>query len=190
MRIIIILLLTIYLQAKENLFFDGQLSIPFAGKLTQEYVYSDDVKYYSPNFFLNLSCGYILEVYPQYTIEPSIGVTFDSGDALQILGKNYSYDYYDITLPFMYVNGKTEIGIFAKYLHIPSIEFPKKDDESRIDSVKFENKDAYSVGIKGIAGEYFVFYEYLFHGKYEMDYHSTKVNIEGSRIGIGIRKKF
>ena len=189
MKIIIILLLTIYLEAKGNLFFDVNLLTSFSGNLTQGYN-NDDVEYYSPNFFLNLSCGYIFEIYPQYTIEPSIGFTFDSGDALQILGKNYSYDYYDVTFSFMYVDGKTEIGIFAKYLHIPYIEFPEKDDERGMDNIKFENRNAYSFGIKGIAGEYFVFYEYLFYGKYKMDYHNTKVNIEGSRIGIGIRKKF
>ncbi|MBD3807890.1 MAG: hypothetical protein IE880_04140 [Epsilonproteobacteria bacterium] len=124
-------------------------------------------------------------------IEPSIGMTFNSGDALQIVGKNYLYDYYDVSLPLMYMQDKVGVGFFIKYLHIPSIEFPKINAEKgEIDSVHFENKEAYTIGIKGIAGPYFIFYEYLFHGKYHMDYHNTKVDIGGSRIGIGIRQNF
>jgi hypothetical protein len=177
------------LYAKDkNIFFDAKIDLPFGG----EGVYSDGIGstkdiYETPRAFLGVALGYSFKLTNRWLLEPSIGYNFSSGDSMSLIGGDYLYNYLDMTLPIMYKKKGIKGGVYLKYIDIPSITWGNHEYG---DYIEFVNNNAYALGMKVVTRSWFFSYEYLFKGKYSVDYEQAKINIEGSRISIGIRSEF
>jgi len=194
MKFLIILLLVIVSYAEEhNIFLDAEISVPFYGIAKEIDIVGDENSYDSPTFFLGIALGYSLQLNNRWLLEPSIGFHINSGGSILDIDNMYSstasifdYDYYNATLPLMYYNKGTKKGIFFKYIGIPSLEYGGNLKEK----IVIKNKHAYAVGAKYYIGNLFFTYEYVFNGKYYYKDNVSYVDIEGSRISIGIRRNF
>jgi len=191
MRLLVIIFLITNIYAKDkNIFLDTKLDIPFFGKGIDNDGYgSSKSLYYTSNAFLGVSLGYSIKLHNEWVFEPSIGYTFSADDSLSFFdGKTFTYNYSDITLPFMYKKKGFKGGLFFRYINIDTIEWGDKEyDES---DMKFKNKNPYTLGLKVVTRSWFYTYEYLFNGKYSRDEGRANVDIEGSRISIGLRVSF
>jgi len=184
--LIILLLLTNVYAKKKNIFLDTKFTVPLSG--TARFIEENKFETAKPPLaFLGVSLGYSIELIEDYTLEPSIGYSFNTEGVIDGKNRNYNYNYYDITLPIMYHKKGFEGGVFMRYIKIPSFEVSNFYNE-RTELLK--NKDAYSIGVKAVTRSWFVSYEYLFNGKYLSVEKATTVDIEGSQISIGLRNTF
>lgn len=184
--LIILLLLTDVYAEKKSIFLDTKFTIPLSGTAKFiENTKSETAK--SPLAFLGVSLGYSIELIEDYTLEPSLGFSFNTEGVIDGKGRNFNYNYYDFTLPIMYHKKGFKGGIFMRYMKIPSFEVSDFYNE-RTELLK--NRDAYSIGLKAVTSSWFVSYEYLFNGKYSSVDKTTTIDIEGSCISIGIRNSF
>lgn len=190
MKFLILMLLVSNIYAKDkNIFLDTQLTFPFSG--TAHYIYQNDSTDSStiPLMFLGVSVGYSLKFTDEYLLEPSLGYNFSSKDVFLVQGSTFTSDYLDVTLPLMYSIKDFKGGVYIKYMRIDTIDVFDFYNE-RINL--FENKDAYALGMKAVMSNWFITYEYVINGKYTSTDTNKKstVNIEGSRISIGLRNTF
>ncbi|KIM06758.1 MAG: hypothetical protein KU29_08130 [Sulfurovum sp. FS06-10] len=188
LKFLILILLVSNIYAKDkNIFLDTEFTIPLSGMAYFPDANKNETSTASPLFFLGVSLGYSLKITDNYILEPSVGYHFSSKDFIFYEGTSFSYNYYDITLPLMYEVKGFKGGVYAKYEKIPSIEISDFYGER---TLLFEDKDAYSLGVKAIFQSWFISYEYLFHGNYISMDEKNKVNIEGSHFSIGLRNTF
>lgn len=188
MRFLIILIFITNLFAKDkSIFLDAEVTIPFSGIAYSSKIPTNDRIANSPTLFMGVSVGYSFNMVENYFLEPSIGYHFSATDIFYETDNGFNYNYYDFTLPIMYHKKGFKGGIFMRYMKIPSFEVSNFYNE-RTELLK--NKDAYSIGVKAVTSSWFVSYEYLFDGKYSSVDKTTTVDIEGSRISIGLRNTF
>ena len=200
LRYLFILLIITNLSAKEkNIFFDVRLEVPLFGIGTFNDGYGSTEDEYSTPYFLGIGLGYTFNINDEWAVEPSVGYSFNTGGKLPYVSYSaFNYNYSDITLPIMYKKKGFKGGLFFKYMNIESIKW---GDDNRISSingvvlgednrVEFKNKNPFTIGAKIVTRSWFYSYEYLFNGKYTTDNGRAKVDIEGSRISIGIRNTF
>ena len=187
MKFLIIVLFVVNIYAKDNnIFLDTKFTIPISG--TSKFIEdtrNETAK--SPLAFFGVSLGYSIELIENYILEPSLGFVFNTDDVIDGKGRNFNYNYYDFTLPLMYHKKGFKGGVFMRYMKILSFEVSDFYNE-RTELLK--NRDAYSIGLKAVTNSWFISYEYLFSGKYSSVDKLTTVDIEGSRISIGLRNTF
>lgn len=186
MKLLVLLLLLTSVHGRSNIFLDTKFTIPLSGtsKLIED-TRSETAK--SPLAFFGVSLGYSIELIENYILEPSLGFSFHTEGVFDGKGRNFNYNYYDFTLPLMYHKKGFKGGVLMRYMKIPSFEVSDFYNE-RIELLK--NRDAYSIGLKAVTSSWFVSYEYLFDGQYSSVDKLTTVDIEGSRISIGLRNTF
>lgn len=189
MKILILLLVISNVYAKnKNIFFDAKIDLPIVGEgIYKDNFGSSETQYSTPKVFLGISLGYSVQFSDEWIFEPSVGYSFNSGNSSSLVGGGYIYDYADITLPIMYSKKGFKGGLFFKYIDIPSIEWGSQENG---DYIEFKDKNAYTLGIKIVTRSWFYSYEYLLNGKYLTGKGQAKIDIEGSRISIGLRKTF
>ncbi|MBL1243166.1 MAG: hypothetical protein COA39_001995 [Sulfurimonas sp.] len=141
--------------------------------------------------------GYSFYIYKNLLLEPSLGTGYlqNSGQTLSIS------PMYALEIPIMYKDSNIKYGLLAKYNYYPEIT-----TEAVSDSVRFKNKDSFSLGAKIIFGggeiiDLFLKYEYIFNAKYKESFVETnsvnniiiinsELNLNGGHISAGIRFKF
>ncbi|HIP50663.1 MAG TPA: hypothetical protein EYG94_01130 [Campylobacterales bacterium] len=195
---IILLLLFTSLSAKEkNIFFDARFEVPLFGEGTANNSYGNSEGEYSTPLFLGVSLGYIFNINEEWAIEPSVGYSFNTGSTL--FSQNaFEYNYSDITIPLMYKKKGFKGGFFFKYMNIKKLKLDTFTSYNitngsiteEYNEVSFKNKNPFTIGVKIVTGSWFYGYEYLFNGKYTTDNGRASVDIEGSRISVGIRNTF
>ncbi|KIM04344.1 MAG: hypothetical protein KU29_10670 [Sulfurovum sp. FS06-10] len=183
--ILIVLVSSIYAKDK-NIFLDTQMTIPFFGIGKEIDSVGDHNTYSSPSLFLGVALGYSINLADELVLDPSLGFNFNSNDILSINPNIFTYDYYDMTLPLMYHKKGFKGGVFFKYMLMPSMEMGGRLQEK----IKLENQSAYTLGIKIVTRSWFFSYEYLLNGKYYADDKRSYMDIEGSRLSIGLRNTF
>ncbi|CAA6817067.1 MAG: Unknown protein [uncultured Sulfurovum sp.] len=169
-----------------NVFLDTKFTVPLSG--TSKFIEdarNETAK--SPLAFFGVSLGYSIELIEDYTLEPSLGYFINTEGIIDGKNRNFNYNYYDFTLPIMYYKKGFKGGIFMRYMKIPSFEVSDFYNE-RAELLK--DKDAYSIGLKAVTSSWFISYEYLFNGKYSSVDKLITVDIEGSRISVGLRNTF
>lgn len=206
MRVLILLLclkLSVYAKDK-NIFLDVDFTFPLSGKAQVTSVnsqnsnsnnidliwlsYDEQNSYTNPFLFLGVSLGYVVNISDQFALEPSGGYNFNAPNDL-FLTKNDDliYNYYHAQLAGMYHKKDFKGGLYIKRIYIPSIDIQNYDKNT---NTIFKNQQAYGVGAKIVLKSWFVFYEYITDAKYVSDDQRKSVNLNGHRIGIGLRKSF
>jgi len=104
-----------------------------------------------------------------------------------IIDSKYTYNYSDVTLPILYKKKGFKGGFFFRYMNIDTIKWGNSEYGS---DRQFKNKNPYTLGIKIVTRSWFYSYEYLLNGKYSTDNGRGKIDIEGSRLSIGLRVVF
>lgn len=136
----------------------------------------------SSMYYFDFSLGNKMILKSDFSLEPSIGITGgeSQNDGAKYVGYNFIF-------PLMYHKKGFSFGSFMKYMYV------SKFDNNEI---ILHDKNAYSLGAKIIlegSMQWFLTYEYVLNSNYDMvnSYNeSINVNLEGSRIAIGIRYKF
>jgi hypothetical protein len=187
MKFLILLLFIVNIYGKDNnIFLDTEISIPFFGTAKEIDREGDENTYSSPTMFLGVSLGYSIKLNKKWYIEPSIGVSINSGSISNAKNSVFNYDYYDVMLPIMYYKRGIKKGIFLKYIGIPSFEYGGNLKEK----IQIKNEKAYALGAKFDMKNLFFTYEYIFNAIYYAKDKVSYIDIEGSRISIGIRRSF
>jgi len=200
LRYFLMLFLVTNLFAKEkNIFFDVNFEVPLFGIGTFNDGYgSTEDEYFSP-FFLGLGLGYTFNINDDWAVEPSVGYSFNTDTRIPDIGnETFRYNYSNITLPIMYKKKGFKGGVFFKQMYIDSIKWGEdyrigyiEDTLVGVDNrLEFKDKHPFTLGIKVVTKSWFYSYEYLFDGKYTTDNGRAKIDLEGSRISIGIRNTF
>jgi hypothetical protein len=187
MKFLIILLFIVNIYAKNNnIFLDTEVSVPFFGIAKEIDGEGDENTYSFPTMFLGVSLGYSFKVNKEWYLEPSTGFHINSGSIFNSRNWVVNYDYYDVTLPLMYYKRGIKKGVFLKYIGIPSFEYGGNLKEK----IQIKNEKAYAIGVKLDMKSLFFTYEYIFNGIYYAEDKVSYVDIEGSRLSIGIRRSF